>query len=201
MSAGYALAYRVGLTPWERAGRAAVEHFARLLDREEADRLRPFGRALDIGCGTGMHTIELAERGWDVIGIDNVGRAVDKARSRPASGSVRFVVADITDLGKASVAPGIDFLLDVGCFHGLDDDQRRDYGREVTAVSTPDATLLMLCFQPGRRIGLPRGASRTDIEKALPEWTVIDHDLADTSGMPGPLKKTAPQWYRLGRRR
>ena len=200
MTVGYALAYRVGLTPWERAGQAGREQFTRLLDREEAERKRPLGRALDIGCGTGAHTLELAERGWDAVGIDNVGLAIDKARARPAAASVRFVVADVTDLDTQVVEPEIDFLLDVACFHGLDDGQRRRYGQAVTALSAPDATLLMLCFQPGRRIGLPRGASGAEVERFLPEWTLIDHDLADASGMPGPLKKTSPQWYRLRRR-
>ena len=33
MSTGYALAYRFGLTPWERAGKAAQASFDALLDR------------------------------------------------------------------------------------------------------------------------------------------------------------------------
>lgn len=200
MSLGYALAYRVGLTPWERAGQAAAHQFTSLLDREESERTRPLGRALDIGCGTGLHTLELAARGWDTIGIDNVTAAIDKARARPATASVRFVLADVTDLAKADIGPKIDFLLDIGCFQGLDDRERRAYAREVTTMSGPDATLLMLSFQPGRRIGLPRGASRAELEATLPEWTVIDDALADTSGMPGPMKKTAPHWFRLKRR-
>jgi len=64
MSVGYQLAYRLGVTPWERAGREASAQFTALLAREEADRSRPWGRALDLGCGTGSHTAELAERGW-----------------------------------------------------------------------------------------------------------------------------------------
>ena len=200
MSLGYTLAYRVGLTPWERAGQAAEQQFASLLDREENERTRPLGQAMDIGCGTGVHTLELAVRGWDSIGIDNVTVAIDKAKTRPATGSVRFVLVDVTNLAKADIDPTIDFLLDIGCFHGLDNRQRRAYAREVTTLSGPDATLLMLSFHPGRRIGLPRGASRADLEEALPNWTVVDDCLADTSGMPGPLKKTTPHWFRFRRR-
>src|SRR3954470_3621405 len=51
VSTGYALAYRLGFTPWERYARAAAASIAVLLDREEADRSRPLGRALDLGCG------------------------------------------------------------------------------------------------------------------------------------------------------
>jgi 2-polyprenyl-3-methyl-5-hydroxy-6-metoxy-1,4-benzoquinol methylase len=43
-----------------------------LLDREETERSRPLGRALDLGCGRGQYTPELARRGWEAVGIDYV---------------------------------------------------------------------------------------------------------------------------------
>jgi hypothetical protein len=44
MPAGYALAYRFGLTPWEKAGRDAAVQFNALLDREqEGDPRRQAG--------------------------------------------------------------------------------------------------------------------------------------------------------------
>lgn len=198
MSLGYQIAYRVGITPWERAGEAGAEQFSGLLDREEGDRTRPFGRALDLGCGTGSHTIELAERGWTATGIDAVERAITKARDRtPASAT--FVVGDVTDLGAAGVEGPVDLFLDIGCFHGLDDGQRAAMGGGVTALAGPDATVLMLAFRPSGRPLLPRGAGQAEIERAFPEWKVTAVEPADTSGMPGPLKKTAPQWFRLQR--
>jgi len=72
-------------------------------------------------------------------------------------------------------------------------------GGGVTAVAAPDATLLMLAFQPRRRGPLPRGADRGGIETAFPGWTVLDEEPADVSGMPGPLKSAAPRCYRLQR--
>jgi SAM-dependent methyltransferase len=199
MSLGYQIAYRIGITPWEKAGEAAAEQFSGLLDREEADRTRPFGRALDLGCGTGSHTIELAERGWTATGIDAVERAISKAGDRAPSSGATFVVGDVTDLGASGVEGPIDFFLDVGCFHGLDDDQRAAMGRGVTALAGPDATLLLLAFRPSGRPLLPRGAGHADTERAFPDWKVVAEEPADTSGMPGPLKKTAPQWFRLQR--
>jgi hypothetical protein len=49
--ANYARLYRFGITPWERCRTTATASIAALLDREEAERSRPFGRALDLGCG------------------------------------------------------------------------------------------------------------------------------------------------------
>jgi ubiquinone/menaquinone biosynthesis C-methylase UbiE len=63
MSGFYTLAYAIGLRPWERAGRQAAAEFSGALDRETGQRPAPPGRAADVGCGTGAHTIELANRG------------------------------------------------------------------------------------------------------------------------------------------
>jgi SAM-dependent methyltransferase len=53
-------------------------------------------RILDIGCGTGRHTIELAKRGYSVCGIDLSEQMLDKARenSKEAKVNVDFIQAD-----------------------------------------------------------------------------------------------------------
>lgn len=185
MSTGYAIAYRLGITPWERAGRGAAEQFSALLTREEDERTPPYGPALDLGCGTGTHCRQLAERGWRVIGLDSVGTAVREARerTRDGGGEVRFFEGDVTDLRPEEVGE-VGFFLDVGCFHGLKDEQRAAMGERVTAVATRNATLLLLALRPGRRPLLPRGASRGDIETAFPGWTVTDEEPADVTGCP-----------------
>jgi SAM-dependent methyltransferase len=199
MSLFYRFAYRVGFTPWERAGREGGAQLAALLDREEADRGRPLGRALDLGCGTGSHTIGLAQRGWTATGVDAVDRAIEKARSRPGADQVRFLVGDVTALDRSGIDGDVDLFLDLGCFHGLTDDERAAEARGITALSTPTATLLLLSFVPGRRGPLPRGADRGELERTFPGWEVVSVDAADTSGMPGPMKSTAPQFFRLRR--
>jgi len=195
MSLGYQLAYRVGITPWEKAGEAAADQFSGLLDREEAARTRPFGRTLDLGCGTGSHTLELARRGWTATGVDNVDRAIMKARTRHEAELAEFIVGDVTEL--TGVQGPVDFFLDIGCFHGLDDQQRTAMGHGLTALATPGATMLMLAFRPGTRPVLPRGADERDLGRAFREWKIVAREPADTAGMPGPMKKTSPQFFRL----
>lgn len=99
----YALMYRLGLTPWERYAEVAQASIAEKLERESTDRSkRPLGRALDVGCGRGVHCAALARMGWDVVGIDMVPRAVETA-SRAGFQGVRFEVADATRLQQAGL--------------------------------------------------------------------------------------------------
>jgi SAM-dependent methyltransferase len=192
----YALAYRLGITPWERYGREAAASIAALLDREEAERSRPLGRALDMGCGRGRYTAELARRGWEAVGVDAVPRAIDAA-SRGVPGA-RFVVGDVTDLVAADLGR-FDFLLDVGCFQGLSSVQRLAEGRGVAAIASPGATLLLLAFQRTPVRSVAGGVSRADVEAAFDGWELLTVEPADTAGLGWPLSRTAPQWYRLRR--
>jgi SAM-dependent methyltransferase len=182
MSTGYVLLYRFGITPWERYVKAAATSIATLLDREEADRSHPPGRAIDLGCGRGLYTHELARRGWQIVGIDNVPRAIDAANRRGISGAT-FVVGDVTNLEPAGLGT-FDFFLDVGCFQGLNSDQRRAEGRGVSALANPGATLLMLAFQPTSMRSLAGGVSRAEVEAAFPGWEMLSAE-------------PAPNWYRL----
>ncbi len=159
-----ALAYRFGLTPWERYREAAAGSIGALLDREQAERSRPLGRALDLGCGRGLYTSELARRG-EAVGIDNVPRAIDGAERGSVSGA-GFVVGDVTALAPADLAT-FDFFLDVGCFQGLSSEQRLAEGRGVSALANPGATLLMLAFGPTPMRSAAGGGSRADVDAAF----------------------------------
>jgi nucleoside-diphosphate-sugar epimerase len=82
-----------------------------------------------ISGGRGQYTAELARRGWEVVGIDNVPRAIDAANRRGVSGAT-FVVGDVTDLAPADLGT-FDFFFDVGCFQHLYSEQRLATGRWV----------------------------------------------------------------------
>ena len=195
----YSVAYAIGFTPWEAAGEADQAAMERLFAREEAERATP-GKALDLGCGTGMHTLELAARGWSVTGVDSNAQAVARARQRIDEQRLRASViqADVTDLRADVVGAGYDFFLDIGCYHGLTPAQRIAMGRSISALASPGATLLLLAFQPGKLPRpLPRGADRASLEGSFTGWAVTDTEAASTEGMPRPLRKAAPIWYRL----
>ena len=193
----YARMYRFGITPWERYVRTAAASIAAFLDREETGRPRPLGRALDLGCGRGRYTPELARRGWDAVGIDYVPAAIEQAKTESPDG-VTYVVGDVTDLPAAQLGT-FDFFLDIGCFQGFGSEQRRAEGEGVTRLANPEATLLMLAFGPTRLQSMIGGVSQKDVEDAFPDWEMLTIDPAITEGLAWPMSKTSPQWYRLMR--
>jgi SAM-dependent methyltransferase len=195
----YARMYRFGFTPWERYATAAAASIATLLDREETGRSRHLGRALDLGCGRGRYTAELARRGWEAVGIDYVPAAIDAAaaKGRGVAG-LRYVVGDVTRLEQAHLGT-FDFFLDVGCFQGLDAAGRLGEGAGAGALANPGATLLLLSFGPGRWRWLVEGASQQEVETAFAGWEMLTVEPADTAGLGWPMNQTKPQWYRLRR--
>ncbi|OHT82771.1 class I SAM-dependent methyltransferase [Mycobacteroides saopaulense] len=195
----YEMAYRLGVTPWERAslGSGYATQLSTLLERESVGLEAP-SKALDMGCGTGDHSIELARRGWQVVGLDSVARAVEKASAKASAAKVdaKFLQADVTNL-PAAVGTGYRLIIDVGCYHGLAVQERIAYAQQVTAVTDLGATLLMFAFGPGRRGPLPSGADRTEVEKTFNGWRLIGDELADTRGLAAPIRRTAARWFRL----
>jgi len=203
MSLLYRFFYQVGFTPWEEGATdgPAAEQIARLFEREERERRQPYGPALDLGCGSGIWSVILAQRGWQVTGVDIVPKAVRRARDRAKAAGVaaRFVCGDVTALQSAGIEPGFRLILDFECFNHLSAIQRQAVGREVSVVAAPDATLLVLAWTPGRRWPLAPGASRRDIAAALPEWKVVNEEAYDESALPALLRRVKPFFYRLRR--
>ena len=200
----YKVAHSVGFHPWEDL----AEHppfagkLSELFEREESGRVPPYGRALDLGCGSGIWGVELARRGWQVTGIDMVGKALRRASKRAGEAGVelRLVQGDVTDMRTADVGDGYRLVVDTGTFHGLTDSQREAMGREVDAIAGPDATVVLDVFAPGRRGPLPRGAARRAVEAAFPGWRITDVEVADTD--PDALMrflKADERFYRLRR--
>lgn len=51
-------------------------------------------RVLDAGCGTGRIAVELARRGYEVVGVDNDGEMLERARAK--SDDVTWMLADLS---------------------------------------------------------------------------------------------------------
>jgi cyclopropane fatty-acyl-phospholipid synthase-like methyltransferase len=179
------------------------ERLMELVAKDEEGRGAPYGPALDIGTGSGVWGVELARRGWQVTGVDIVDKALSRARQRvdDAGVEMRVMRGDVTALRRSDVGTGYRLVVDTGTFHGLTGAQREAMGRELDAVASEDATVLLIVWEPKRRGPLPRGASRSEVEDAFPGWNVTD---VESSGFQAPrpvevLLKPEEHWYRLRR--
>ncbi|MCC6456130.1 MAG: methyltransferase domain-containing protein [Caldilineaceae bacterium] len=195
---GYRLLYFFGITPWDH-GRAAPQ----LVELIEGPDAPPPGRALDLGCGTGTQAIYLAQKGWQVTGVDYVHRALDTARQRAAAAHVTptWVEGDVTRLSELGInanSGGYNLLLDFGCFHGLTPAQCAAYAAGISAVAAPGATFLLFSFAPGKRGPAPRGLSPDEIDHYFgAKWELLSARPASEQRLPFFLKRADPTLYRM----
>ncbi|MBC8262776.1 MAG: methyltransferase domain-containing protein [Anaerolineales bacterium] len=111
-------------------------------------------RVLDTACGTGMHAIALAQRGYDVIGADLSVGMIERARENAAAvgSEARFVVAGFGELAAKlalsrveGVRDGFDALLCLGNSlpHVLTTDALHEALTDFAAVLRPGGLLLI----------------------------------------------------------
>lgn len=129
------------------------------------------GRVLDVGCGTGEHTILLAGSGYDVLGVDGAPTAVEQARRNAAEHGVdaRFEVADALDLHDV---PGYDTIIDSALFHVFDDGDRAKYVRSLHAATRPGAVVHVLALSDAGRGFGPEVSEETIREAFGAGWDI-----------------------------
>jgi cyclopropane fatty-acyl-phospholipid synthase-like methyltransferase len=194
----YRILYRVGFTPWDQ------DHVpAELSSLVEGPIALAPGRALDVGCGTGMQAVYLAEHGWRVTGVDVVERALAQARRRAESQDVEvtWVAGDVQSLSTLGLGDGFNLIHDRGCFHDLSPAARESYVRGVSELAAPGATLLLLAFARRERGIGPSGASEEEIQRRFgSDWDVVSVQSDSGPAPPGPMRRVPRIWYRLRRR-
>lgn len=141
---------------WDARLAAEMPFLEVLLDSADAHRV------LDTACGTGMHAIALAERGYQVVGADSSEGMIERARanatrfgrnlSADCDGNVCFVTAGFGDLAEAmGIGPHRAQI-------GQPDTRRFDallcLGNSLPHVLTPAALAATLddfvhCLRPG----------------------------------------------------
>ena len=148
--------YAEGIPPWQ-------------IDRPQPEVIQLIEQwkfespVLDLGCGTGDNTIELARRGLVVKGLDAVPEALERARKKTEQAGLKqspeFVLADALRLEESGLK--VRTVLDCALFHTFSDEERKEYIRGLEAVLTLGGRLHILSFseletrQPGpRRLSL-----------------------------------------------
>jgi SAM-dependent methyltransferase len=188
--------YTLRITPWDRE-RVPIQ-LARVAEKRGS---RHPGRALDLGCGSGIQGVYLASRGWEVTGIDFVPQVLETARqgARNAGVEVQWIAGDVGDVGGLGLTPGYDLVYDIGCFHGLTDSARAACAHGVTELSDDHAELLLMGFRPGRRWPAPRGIDEKEVIDRFGARGLVEVE-ADEGSLPPLVRNAQPTWYRTLKR-
>lgn len=131
--------YRGGKPPWE-TGRPSSE-LQRVIAEE---KIQPC-RVIELGCGSGINAVWLAQQGFAVTAVDFNNLAIIRARARAeaAGVSVKFVQADVLDFNE-DYEP-FPFFFDRGCYHVVREIDIAAYVRTLERVTAPGSLGLILC--------------------------------------------------------
>jgi SAM-dependent methyltransferase len=154
------------------------------------------GSLLDVGCGTGEHTILAARHSARALGIDVSRRAIEIARRKAAESGVDTSFQVLDALRLVTLGEAFDTIVDSGLFHVFDDAARARYVAAVHAVLRLGGHLHLMCFsdrQPGD--WGPRRVTEGELRAAFGSGWRIDSlapDLFDIN--PGLGPPTAEAW-------
>jgi cyclopropane fatty-acyl-phospholipid synthase-like methyltransferase len=130
------------------------------------------GRVLDVGCGTGEHTLMAASLGLDATGVDVSPLAIQMAEQKAASRgvtSVRFLAGDVLlPEGRAAWGGPFETIIDSAVFHSVSDQDRPTYVDGLRSLLVLGGRLVMLAFSGQEPDGWgPRRISQTEIRAAF----------------------------------
>ena len=104
------------------------------------------GKALDICCGAGTNTVYLAEKGFEVTGIDISPTAIEYAKKKAAQAKVHVTFRVQNFLELPFDDGEFDFVFDMGCFHHVKVEDRPSFINGVHSVLKKGGSYMLTCF-------------------------------------------------------
>ena len=176
-----------GTPPWD-IGRPQ----APFLELAQAGCLH--GAVLELGCGTGEHTLLAAELGLEATGIDIAATAIAKAqvKAQERGLAARFLVHDALSVDR--LGETFDVVLDCGFFHVLSDTHRTRLVEVLRQIMTAGSSYYLLCFSdrvPGD--SGPRRVRQDEFRSAFADGFAVERiseSYIEATFLPDPV----PAW-------
>jgi SAM-dependent methyltransferase len=161
--------YQSGVTPWD-TGVTPPE----VCTFWESGKLSTQGTAVDLGCGPATNVIYLASLGLNVVGCEISGVGLSTAAGRvarqPLSLRERILLVQCDVSQQPFDLMAADYVLDIGCLHGLPFHQRLLYAQQVAALLAPGGYYHLFAFD---NVGVndddltkpPRGMAENEVEQ------------------------------------
>ena len=127
--------------PWN-----VTEPPALLVKAVESGKIQPC-RVVDLGCGAGNYSIWLAQRGFEVTGLDISMEAIRIARRQAEDAGVDCEFQMIDLLGDVSAYESqFDLAIDWEVLHHIFPDDREQFVGNVRRMLRPGGIYFSLCF-------------------------------------------------------
>ena len=105
---------------------------------------------LDLGCGTGVFALMLADRGVSVIGVDPAGASLDVARAKPGAERITWIHGDAAASPPSIAVNAVTMTANVAQVF-LADDQWLTTLRALHSALRPGGWLIFESRDPARR--------------------------------------------------
>ena len=168
------------------------EPFTQATEKEVEFLIEQFGlprgaSILDMGCGTGRHSVALAQRGFAVTGVDLSEDMLEKARARAEAENtnVTFIQHDAATFKSEPVFDAAIGLCEgaMGLLGQGDDPIERDLAvlKNIHAALKPNAQLIVNAlnvFRVARKVGIDEEAATFDVMSQTTLNTMV-FDISD----------------------
>jgi SAM-dependent methyltransferase len=135
---------------------------------------------IDIGCGAGLTTKEIAPQVSEAFGVDFSEGMIERASTPPVPSNAKFAVADVLNLSQKDFGT-FDVALSVRCLINLPDWQTQQIAlRNIAQIIRPGGLYLFIEGSSGGRAELNRMREAVGLQSMPTVWHNCDFDRAQT---------------------
>ncbi len=173
-------------------GRPRLE-YVRTLELVDRHLPAPPGRIVDVGGGTGVYAVPLAERGFEVHVVEPIERHVEQVAETARHRNLRGLTSELGDARNLARVPvGADAVLLLGpLYHLTEASDRADALAEATRIVRPGGVVIAVGIS--RFASLVDGLKRRNLDDAVFR-PIVQRDL-ESGQHRNPDVRTRPEFF------
>ncbi|MEX3652928.1 MULTISPECIES: class I SAM-dependent methyltransferase [Mycolicibacterium] len=135
------------------------------------------GDVLDAGCGEAATALDLAERGFTTVGLDQSATAIELARAEAARRGLTNASFEVADISAFTGYDGrFGTIVDSTLFHSMPVELRDGYQQSIVRAAAPGASYFVLVFDKGTMgdSGPANPVTEDELREVVGKYWVID---------------------------